>query len=40
LEEHPLNLNQLKGKAKADYELLKGVLEKYQGRRLDTIKKS
>lgn len=39
LEENPLEVNQLQGKAKADYELLKGVLDKYQSQRLNAIKK-
>lgn len=39
LEENPLAINQLQGKAKSDYQLLKGVLEKYQSQRLSAIKK-
>lgn len=38
LEEHPLAVHQLQDQAKADYQLLKKVLKKYQGKRLNANK--
>lgn len=37
LEENPLNIDQLEGQAKADYSMLKKVLEQYQHKRLNAI---
>lgn len=39
LEENPLDISQLRGQAKADYEMLNQVLNQYHNKRLDAIKK-